>query len=303
ALLGVPGVLVAALIVSFWAAVFVKSSRWRITSRVCLLILLFLCVAYSLLLSDAPRARNAALRAQCANNLKQIAIALHTYHGIHQTLPPAYTVDANGRRMHSWRVLLLPALGRMDLYDRYHLDEPWDGPHNRQLHSEIVEQYRCPAARQSAAGATHTNYVAVIGPGTVWPGAESIAFRDIADGTAYTMMIVESDSEHIHWMEPRDLDVEQAVRLLGSAEWNDAVHVREDLWYREIVGRHIVLADRGLRFIPRISEEAADQLIGIDNGYVGLGMLDAYALPVARKLRYGNVVRLSVFLLLVFLPV
>ncbi|MEZ6144785.1 MAG: DUF1559 domain-containing protein [Planctomycetaceae bacterium] len=47
---------------------------------------------------------------QCKNNLKQIMLALHNYHDDFGTFPPAYTVDENGKRMHSWRTLIWPYL-------------------------------------------------------------------------------------------------------------------------------------------------------------------------------------------------
>ena len=58
--------------------------------------------------SPAP----AAPRAQCANTLKQIALAMHNYHDAWGSFPPAYIADEDGRPMHSWRVLLLPYLNK-----------------------------------------------------------------------------------------------------------------------------------------------------------------------------------------------
>src|SRR6266436_3697522 len=52
--------------------------------------------------------REAARRAQCSNNLKNIATALKEYESVYHCLPPAYTVDAAGKPLHSWRTLLLP---------------------------------------------------------------------------------------------------------------------------------------------------------------------------------------------------
>src|SRR4051794_16138712 len=63
-------------------------------------------VLLALLLPATRSTRGAARRSQCVNNLKQIALALHSYEQAHKALPPAYTVDAQGRRLHSWRTLI-----------------------------------------------------------------------------------------------------------------------------------------------------------------------------------------------------
>src|SRR5262245_2481223 len=49
---------------------------------------------------------------QCGINLKQIGLALEQYRDTYRYFPPAYVADANGRPMHSWRVLILPYLGQ-----------------------------------------------------------------------------------------------------------------------------------------------------------------------------------------------
>ncbi|MEZ6114117.1 MAG: DUF1559 domain-containing protein [Pirellulaceae bacterium] len=88
-----------------------------------------------MLLPAVQTAREAARRSQCSSNLKQIELALHNYHDTFKSFPPAYIADANGRPMHSWRVLILPFMEQRELYDQCRFDEPWDGPNN-QLHSE-----------------------------------------------------------------------------------------------------------------------------------------------------------------------
>jgi len=74
--------------------------------------------------------REPARRSQCKNNLKQIGLALHNYVDHHGVLPPAYTVDANGKRLHSWRTLILPYLDQAELFNRIDLSKPWDDPVN-----------------------------------------------------------------------------------------------------------------------------------------------------------------------------
>ena len=74
-------------------------------------------------------AGEAARRSQCKNNLKQIMLALHNYADDHKSYPPRYTVDANGRPLHSWRTLILPWLDQAPLFDKdfghnLHYDKP-----------------------------------------------------------------------------------------------------------------------------------------------------------------------------------
>ena len=64
------------------------------------------------------------------NNLKQIALALLNYEQAHHALPPAYTVDAQGRPLHSWRTLILPYLDQESLYQTIDLSKPWNDPAN-----------------------------------------------------------------------------------------------------------------------------------------------------------------------------
>jgi len=141
---------------------------------------------------------------RCLNNIRNIAMALHNYASRFGTLPPAYINDAQGRPMHSWRVLILPYLDRNDVYDMYRFDEPWNGPSNSKLHDVIVDVFRCPQDH-GGPGSNQTSYVAVVGPDTIWPGSEGVRLDDVTDGLGATLFIVEIADSGIHWMEPRDL--------------------------------------------------------------------------------------------------
>jgi hypothetical protein len=169
-------------------------------------------VVLFLLLWPAIQSARPRTRPPCKNNLHQIGLALHNYHDKYGCFPPAYIADANGRPMHSWRVLLLPYLDQQELFARYDFNEPWNGPHNAQLAEEFptLKIFRCP--RDSGAG---TSYAAVIGPRTCWPERMPCHIRDITDGTSLTLLVVEVHDSGIHWMEPRDLHVTQMAPTIN----------------------------------------------------------------------------------------
>ena len=115
--------------------------------------------------------RHAGRRAACANNLHEIALALHQYHQANGCFPPAYIADKSGKPMHSWRILILPFLDRNDLYKAYDFSEPWNGPNNKKLLATRPNVFACPSDPSvGRGGATQTSYVAVVGSGAAWAG-------------------------------------------------------------------------------------------------------------------------------------
>jgi hypothetical protein len=166
-------------------------------------IVLFVLALIGLLMPSLGPHREPGRRTSCQNTLRQISIALQNYHDVYHSFPPAYVADANGKPMHSWRVLILPFLEQKPLYDLYRFDEPWDGPNNRQLAGDL-KILMCPADGNPGKG--QTSYVAVVGPGTAWPGTKSIDAADIKDGVSNTIQVVEVHNSGISWMEPRDLE-------------------------------------------------------------------------------------------------
>src|SRR5688500_16944201 len=54
-------------------------------------------ILVALLLPAIQAAREAARRAQCQNNIRQLALAVHGYHDLHKELPPLYTIGRNAK--------------------------------------------------------------------------------------------------------------------------------------------------------------------------------------------------------------
>jgi len=136
--------------------------------------------------------------------LKQIALALHNYADDWNAFPPAFTVDADGNPLHSWRTLLLPYLDYAALYGRIDLSKPWDAPANAEVFRALVTVYQCPSAD---CPQTHTTYLAIVGEGSCFPGAKPFSPKGIRDGRSQTLMVVEVDNaQAVPWMAPRDAD-------------------------------------------------------------------------------------------------
>lgn len=186
--------------------------------------------------------RPGAYRAQCINNLKQIALALNIYQASQGCLPPAVVTDGRGKPMHSWRVLILPYLEQKSLYDSYNFEEPWDSPHNRLLIPKMPGCYTCPWQRDWIAKG-QTSYFAIVGPGLIFPGPDrSVSLDAIPDGAAETILVVESQSLSVPWTEPRDLDFSRM-----SLRVNDTV--LPSISGQHLGGANVARADGGGSFL------------------------------------------------------
>jgi prepilin-type processing-associated H-X9-DG protein len=195
---------------------------------------------------------SAARRTVCQSNLKDIAIALQNYHDVYKRFPPAYIADESGKPMHSWRVLILPFLEQKALYDQIRFYEPWDSPHNSKLAAVSLELFRCPEDGKRGRG--HTSYVAVVGPGTAWPGAKSIDIADINDGTSNTILVVEVKNSGIHWMEPRDLDASQMPMTINAKPVGASATLDISSGHKGVA--QVAFADGSVRAIPEVTPAA-----------------------------------------------
>jgi hypothetical protein len=163
----------------------------------------------SWLAKQVGNAREAARRAQCTGNLKQIGLALYNYESACGTLPPAYVADPTGRPLYGWRVLILPHLEQKSLYNRFRLDEPWDSPANLKLLNQMPPTFACPTHQPGVSWSNpgrFTSYLALTGPATAFPGAGSVRLDQILDGPANTLSLVESNQAEVPWTAPVDLD-------------------------------------------------------------------------------------------------
>lgn len=183
-------------------------------------VVLLLCggVLLALLLPAVQAARDAARRSLSQNHLKQLSLAVHSYHDVYGTLPPAVVSDANGQPLYSGRVLLLPFMERQAIYDAFDKSKAWNSPENKAISEELISTFHDPNSPSNVPGAT--DYVFVTGQGTMFEKGKTLKFADVTDGLSNTMMMVEVKDSNYHWAEPRDLDFSQPNVTLSSNHRN-----------------------------------------------------------------------------------
>ena len=174
----------------------------------------------ALLLPAVQAAREAARRAQCVNNLKQIGLALHNYQGSQQTFPPGYVsnFDPSGNDTGpgwGWAAMLLPQIEQKPLFDAVNFNTPIEDPSNQTSRLTLIGGFLCPSdvvspswwamvrdpsgvPTQRICQVAPSNYVAVYG--TSDPGIDgdgiffrdgNVGLRDVTDGTSQTIAVGE----------------------------------------------------------------------------------------------------------------
>ena len=197
--------------------------------------------------------REAARRLACSNNLHNIALALRSYESNYHSLPPAYTVDAEDKPLHSWRTLLLPYLDQKQLYKQIDLSKPWDDPANKLAYDTPLKIYECPSNTIDRSRAM-TTYLAVVAPGGCFRTAGCISLDKITDDRGCTLLVLEVSPKHaVHWMSPHDATEET---LLNREADDDFAHPG---------GSQAAFADGGIRFLTNSSRpEALRAMISIN---------------------------------------
>jgi hypothetical protein len=177
----------------------------------------------------------------CHENLRKIGIALMSYRDAYGAFPPPYVAGDDGAPRLSWRVLILPYLGRQDLYEQVRFDEAWDGPTNGALASQMPPVFGCAASTaQQPVGSTA--YQVVVGPETIFSPDGPVRIEEISDGIARTILVVES-SDLVPWMAPQDLEFAR----LAPAINDPAGHA---IGSGHPGGAHALTAEGAIRFLP-----------------------------------------------------
>jgi prepilin-type N-terminal cleavage/methylation domain-containing protein len=110
-----------------------------------LVVIAIIGILIALLLPAVQAAREAARRSQCSNNLKQIGLAMHSYHDINGKFPPSRI--ARGDYV-TWAVLILPHMEQQAMYELWNLQVTLASPSQSQTAKQaMVPGYFCPTRR------------------------------------------------------------------------------------------------------------------------------------------------------------
>jgi uncharacterized protein DUF1559 len=118
---------------------------------------------------------------------------------------PIAICDANGHKLLSWRVRILPYLGQDALYKKFHLNEPWDSPHNVQMIAEMPEAFVAPGGDARLDKQGKTRFLAISGDETVFGKNDVMLYSHIPDGPSRTIWLVVVDPDQaVEWTKPQD---------------------------------------------------------------------------------------------------
>ncbi|HJZ57064.1 MAG TPA: DUF1559 domain-containing protein, partial [Gemmataceae bacterium] len=153
-----------------------------------------------------PDPKEASAREQSLQNLKQLALGMHTFHDKNNTFPAAAIVDEDGKPLLSWRVAILPYIGQEVLYKEFNLKEPWDSENNKKLIEKMPKVFADPRA---PADAGKTYYKVFVGPPTGPTAAFDTRYKgrklvEFLDGASNTVLIVEGGPA-VEWTKPEDI--------------------------------------------------------------------------------------------------
>lgn len=163
----------------------------------------------ALLLPAIQAAREAARQTSCTNNLRQIGLALTSYHDACGRLPAAVSDSWGGStQLHSWAVFILPYLEEQPLYAQYDFAAGQNAAVNTPVVSRQLPIYSCPSSDSSqyegdghyAKGdyAASSGVEPVANGGAMYP-ASRVRFKKITDGLSKTFLVGELYYHNLGW--------------------------------------------------------------------------------------------------------
>ncbi len=167
--------------------------------------------------------RKNAQAVMSSNNLRLFMLSMHNYHDSIGHFPMASSIKKDGKRLLSWRVYVLPYIEQAPLYQKFHLNEPWDSEHNKKLIAEMPKVFAAPTLSAEQVAKGMTTYVVPVGKGTMFSRDKGTKLQEVTDGTSNTIAMLEANEKNaVIWTKPDDIDVD-APGLIGKLHVQDGM--------------------------------------------------------------------------------
>ncbi|WP_298867108.1 DUF1559 domain-containing protein [uncultured Gimesia sp.] len=203
-----------------------------------------------LILPAISSAREVARQLQCKNQLKQIGLALHSYHDTNNCMPPGWQWEASKQSAYSWAVTLLPYLEQRAIYDQVNRNQILSHLLNQSARSTSIVNFLCPSditdptfmlfkENELAGSVTMSpllelptaNYMGVFGtiepddeiPAPLGDGAflesRPVRFAELGRGLSNTIIVGERTMAKVPstWLGVESSGEDAACRLVGMA--------------------------------------------------------------------------------------
>lgn len=282
-----------------------KACRNAFTLVELLVVIAIIGVLVAMLVPAVQKAREAASRVACKNNLKQIGLAMHLYHDRVGTFPPGYVATGDQGPGWGWAAHLLQDLEQGNLHEHIDFTKEISDSANAAARMESLKVFLCPsdqhigtfAVADVGISVAHANYVAMFGTDEVCEDPDAgngifyrnsrISVLDITDGTSNTLMVGERSSNlalatwsgavtgaSVPPRRPSSLGPEGAgVLVLGhtgtAAEGHtpnsSQCHV-DDFWSRHPQGVNFLFADGSVRVINNTIQPVVWEALGTRAG-------------------------------------
>ncbi len=257
-----------------------------------LVVIAIITVLIGLLLPAVQSAREAARRAHCLGNLRQIGIALHGYHDAHSTFPaggwiPMPTQPNTVNMNMGWSAAILPWLEQRELYAQLNVNLAYSHAANSTAAHTVLAIYLCPSEpRKSLWGkypgdpfeAADGDYGGMYGErGLSGKNAynnpprgplifnQTISLTEITDGASRTIQVGEApEALNAFWASGRNLfDQAAPINARPPSEFG------QELASRHLSGVNVLFCDGSARFLKEtISNQTLGALCTRDGGEV-----------------------------------
>jgi len=161
------------------------------------------------------------IEANCAGNMKTIALALENYQSMHKRYP---SPDFGG---HSWRIRCLPFVLASSMYNQYRFDQRWDSTENITLDMRLLQNKKDDVS-MSVHGIPYAypckynldvhgaSYLMIVGDNAFGKPDGWRVSTEIVDGLETTISVAETKRTEIHWLSPKDFVFDQMSLVVND---------------------------------------------------------------------------------------